>query len=80
MAIVNAKLREARLGAGMSQRELAELAGVNLSLVQKLEYGTYNIGNIAARSYIGICDALGRDPHDLLPEEKSDRRGGGYNR
>lgn len=71
-------VREARLAAGLTQQGLADAAGVNLSLVQKLEYGTYNVGNIAARSFVGICDALGVDPHDLLPDEKDDRRGGDF--
>lgn len=71
-------LKEARTAEGLTQKRLAELAGVNMSLIGKLEAGTYSIGNISARSYIGLCDALGLDPHDLLPKEKSDKRGGNF--
>lgn len=71
-------LKEARQAAGLTQRKLAEEAGVNMSLIAKLEGGVYNPGNITARSYMGICDALGIDPHDFLPEEKSDKRGGNF--
>ena len=71
-------LKEARLAMGFTQKELAEIAEVNHSLIGKLERNNYNIGNVTARSYIKICDAVGLDPHDLLPEESTDRRGGNF--
>ena len=75
------ELKAIRKERGLTQRQLADGAGVNLSLIGKLERGDYNCGNITARSLIAIADALEVDPHELLPDEKSDRRGGDfYNR
>lgn len=71
-------LKEARQKAGLSQNQLADAAGVCRSTIPKYESGGRAVGNLAARNYIAICDALNVDPHDLLPAEKQDRRGGYY--
>jgi len=41
MEALGDRLREARKRSGLTQRELAQLAGLSLSLVRKLEQGTY---------------------------------------
>ena len=71
-------IKEARLQADLTRKELADLANVNISLIYKLEKGEYNMGNIAARSLLNLADALDIDPHELVPAEKSDRRGGNF--
>ena len=71
-------IKETREQIGMSRKELAEIANVSISLIYKLEKGEYNTGNIAARTLLNLADALDIDPHDLLPDEKSDNRGGNF--
>ena len=71
-------LKQIRHERVFTQQKLADMAGVNVSLIRKLEGGEYNSGNIAARSLLAIADALRVDPHELLPSQKSDRRGGDF--
>lgn len=59
-------LKEARLAAGFTQKQLAEAAGVNIRLVQKVEGGEAEPGNLTARNLLALADALGVDPHDLI--------------
>lgn len=44
MAALGSRLREARKRRGLTQRELARLSGVSVSLVRKLEQGDYENG------------------------------------
>lgn len=59
-------LKEFRLSAGLTQKELADKSGVNLRQIQKYESGEYVIGNMTAKNLIAIADALGVDPHALI--------------
>ena len=52
--------------AQMSIKELAEKSGVNVRLIQNVELGTSEAGNMAARNLIAIADALGVDPRRLI--------------
>ena len=58
-------LRVARNAAGLTQKELADKAGINIRQVQKLESGEILAGNLSARNLLSIADALGVDPRDL---------------
>lgn len=59
------KLERYRMNRGMTARELADLSGVSLKTINRLErFG--DIGNIAARTLIRISDALCVDPKSLL--------------
>lgn len=69
-------LKEARTERGYTQKELAEITGVHQVQIAKIECGMVHIGNMTARNFLNLCDALNVDPHDLLPAEKQDRRGG----
>lgn len=60
------KLEWARRGAGLEQKQLAEQAGVNIRLVQKVEGGESEAGNLTARNLLAMADALGVDPHELI--------------
>lgn len=60
------KLEWARRGAKLEQKQLAEAAGVNIRLVQKVEGGESDAGNLTARNLLALADALGVDPHDLI--------------
>lgn len=50
----------------MTQQELAEKAGVGLRLIQKVEGGESQAGNLTARNLLSIADALGVDPKKLI--------------
>lgn len=60
------KLEWARRGAGLTQKQLAEAAGVDIRLVQKVEGGEAEAGNLTARNLLALADALGVDPRDLI--------------
>lgn len=60
------KLEWARRAAGLGQKELAEKAGVNVRLIQKVEGEEYQAGNLTARNLLAIADALGVDPRRLI--------------
>lgn len=55
-----------RIKAGLTQKRLAELAGLNIRQVQKIENGETLAGNTTARDLLALADALGIDPHKLL--------------
>lgn len=61
----NERLRDARETALLSQRELAEKAGVSLDTVQRMEAGQ---GGVYGRTVRKVAAALHLDPHELLGE------------
>lgn len=58
------RLRTIRTGAGLTQRQVAERAGVTPEHLQTLEGGT---GNPTVASLYALADALGIEVKDLLP-------------
>lgn len=60
------KLEWARQGAGVTQKQLAEAAGVNIRLVQKVEGGEAEAGNLTARNLLALAEALGVEPRELI--------------
>lgn len=60
------KLEWARRGAGLTQQQLADAAGANIRLVQKVEGGEAEAGNLTARNLLSLADALGVDPRELI--------------
>jgi transcriptional regulator with XRE-family HTH domain len=69
------RIREARKRRGMTQRELADAAGLSLSAVKKIEQGT--LGQMRLETAHNIAKVLGvptmeiADPHPPLPPELS---------
>lgn len=55
------KIKQLRTAAGMTQRELAEKAGVNIRQIQKYEVDQPEIGNVSLRIAVALADALGID-------------------
>ena len=53
------KIKQLRTAAGMTQRELAEKAGVNIRQIQKYEVNQPEIGSVSLRIVIALADALG---------------------
>lgn len=57
-------LRECRRAAGLSQRELADQAGLDFSYISKIENG--RMPPPAADTVVGICRVLGVRAEELL--------------
>ncbi len=60
------KLRELRINQGLSQRRLADLAGVANTSVWKIEHG----GGANPATLKKLADVLGVRPVDLLKERR----------
>lgn len=67
--IVALRLREFRVGAGMSQTELADQLGVSFQQVQKYESGA---NRVSAPRLAAIARALGRPVDSFFPSELSE--------
>ena len=60
------RLKRRRLGVGLSQRQLAELAGVPLRSVQQYEQRQKDLARAGAETVIRLARALCCEPVDLL--------------
>ena len=59
-------LREARLKKGLSQQQVATLAGVHIRQYQRLEYGERPIGSVNMRFGLAVCAILEINPFELV--------------
>lgn len=59
-------LREARLAAGLTQKQLSDASGVNVRQIQRVEIGEAEAGNLTARNLLAIADVLDVNPRSLL--------------
>ena len=50
----------------MELGQLAELSGVNMRQIQKVESGEIDAGRMSARNLLAIADALAVDPRELI--------------
>ena len=60
------KLKETREQKGLLQRELAELSGIKLATVQKLDGGFNSINKARADTLYKMAKALGVSMEDLI--------------
>ena len=60
------KIKEIRKSKGLTQKALAEKAGINIRQIQKYESGEYDIGNMTLKNAVSIADALKCEIRDLL--------------
>lgn len=65
---IGTKIREIRLGSGMSQKELAERIGLTPSFISQLES---NQISPSLNSFLQICGALGVGPNEIWKEVKT---------
>lgn len=66
MAVRGERVRELRIEAGLTQREVAHVAGISANTISALETGSRrgtSVGMLA-----GIAKALRVQPHDLRRE------------
>lgn len=59
-------LRKAREMQGMTQMEVATLAGINIGQYQRLEYGVRDFSACSMKVGISICYVLNLDPFLLV--------------
>lgn len=59
-------LRNARIAAGLTQQQLANLVGIHYRLIQRIELGESEAGNMTAKNLLAIADALGVDIRTLI--------------
>lgn len=62
-------LKKYRENSGLSQRELAEKAGVHITAIGKLESGERSFGKLRLETALKIADALSADVRSLIDEE-----------
>ena len=60
------KLKAERVAAGITQKRLSELSGVNVRLIQDLEQGRRNINACAVVTVLQLAKALDVDIEDIL--------------
>ena len=65
----NLRLKSARAGLDLSQKELAEKVGVSRQTISAIEKGDYNP---TINLCIAICKALGKTLDELFWQEESD--------
>ncbi len=63
-------LREARKRLGISQQQVATMAGVHIRQYQRLEYGERTMQNINMRLGLTVCAILEINPFDIVPSAK----------
>lgn len=61
-------VKDARLSKGLTQKSLAQVAGINIRQIQKIEAGEIDIGNVTLRNAIALADALHTDVRELLAD------------
>lgn len=62
-------IKNARQSAGLTQKELADQANINIRQIQKIESGDIRLSNLTAANYIRLCQALSLDPIKTISEE-----------
>lgn len=65
------KLKRYREAAGLTQKALSGLSGVNIRQIQRVESGASTEANMTARNLLAIADVLKVDIHELLEMEQS---------
>ena len=60
------KLKEARLAAGMMQKELSDAAGLPLRTLQHYEQGRRNLDGAALDTILNLCIALRCTPDQVV--------------
>ena len=56
-------LRRQREALGMSQKAVADAAGINIRQYQRFESGERRIASTSLRIGLAVCDVLKLDPH-----------------
>lgn len=65
-----------RKKAGLTQQQLADLAGINIRQVQRAESGESQLSNFTAINLLRLADVLGIDPYTLIGLPHKEARNG----
>jgi transcriptional regulator with XRE-family HTH domain len=67
--ILGSRFKDYRLRANMTQKEVAEMAGLSMMTIYRFENGT--IKNISLGTFLLLLKAVGsiNDLHELMPEQ-----------
>ena len=60
------KLEWVRRSSGMTQKQLADVSGVGIRQIQRVELGESEAGNLTAKNLLALADALNVHPRGLL--------------
>ena len=63
------KLKELRIAKGYSQKEFAEIVGINFRSYQNYEQGVRSIDNTDLATLLRICITLGCPINDIIENE-----------
>lgn len=63
------KLKWARINAGLTQSQLAEITGLNLRTLQYYEQGSKKIEHAKLETILKICSALNKDVGDIIDDK-----------
>lgn len=64
--MTGSEFKTLRQAAGLTQQALADLAGLNIRQIQRLEKGDVSLGDMVAKNLFAIADALNVDPRNLI--------------
>lgn len=56
------------MSAGLTQKELSEMSGINIRQIQKYESGEYDAGNMTLKNAIAIAVVLRCEVSDFIPD------------
>lgn len=73
--MTSAQLRAARAMLGIDQKDLAELSGVSIATIQRMESSEGNVRGVV-ESLTRVVEALNRAGIELLDENQRSERGG----
>lgn len=60
-------LRRQREALGLTQKAVAEKAGIDIRQYQRLETGERSMSSTSLRIGLAVCDVLKLDPHRFVP-------------
>ena len=70
-------LRQRRESLGLTQKEIATEAGIDMRTYQRYEYGIISLSSTTMKVGLRICAALELDPYEVVFENGRDMAGAG---
>lgn len=69
--MTGAEFKALRQSAGLTQQALADITGLHIRQIQRLEKGDVSPGDMAAKNLFSIADALHINPRILIEEDNT---------
>ncbi len=80
LKIPNTILIHRRKQLKLTQKEVANQAGIAHTTYQRFEDGTREFTNSCASTFMAVCSVLALDPCDFFKEDTPRRNGDGYDK